>query len=1010
MNVRRILGMMVALLMVTNLMHVPIQASGNINFTVSRTLEPANGIVMTGEEMTLRYIIQPTDIPAAQVKAAEIALVIDTSGSMNDKDNRVRRIDAAKAAARKFINNFKNTPNVKISIIEYASYATIRTGLLPASDARLINQVNGLYATGATNIGDGIRLAFHQLKAGNPNANKFMIFMTDGKANRSSRKRNGYYNYRDGYYRNNGGYISRSGGYTYARKMTEQVQIGSFQNPSPGTYIKPYFVAFSNNAWDLKTIAYYNGDGSRPRVTGLEYNNAGNAQALEAYYDQISKKIKDSLAVNLTFRETFMGDVSIDSILSSDVSGITPSMVQQRTINGGLMLESVNGGWPVVYKLDRSTNRYKADPITLTIRARANKGGRFNVGGLGSSYVKYVTDSGVQGTVDFVADSFMAYDMNAPIINMSQSFDLTDKNFSLSYAGLGTMRFGGNSNGDYVSFGNSWSNQFFSDKTNQWTIKATITPKVLEKELTNHRVKNVFIAKASDRYNDNLEIGIDDNGNLLLYLDTKAVDTPAITLGNGELTPGMQHDIIITYDNGDVTVSLDGNGYRTNHYVRSGNTMDYANSPLTLGGSLHQDTFFNGLINEVALYDKAFSETDFIDGVSGTDKPYAKWTPKGSTVNQVVDSSGHGRHSTSIHGAVVQGDIGADDIKLYYRVGEDGPSNKFALYTPGTTKTALDTFGAKTVYAYAVYDPGDGRAPFTSPMTSKRATKARNTYIESVNVAMPSTSLSEGERFTLGYTLVGGDVILSDESATVAMTPITVEIDYPAHVTVATDASNNKLMPSWLRDNGAGKLTGTITDAKLHKGSDASKYFGQTYHYFGDSDKDYNFNIVFETKDWRNFTFQKDAIKLNFTGHYGMKHNHTGGQGTDFKVRPDAPTLNDVGTGNVLFQRQIRNVQFSGTSKTAYKGFDVSLRAVGTDQVGHPKVKDGRVPESSVTPPTVTVGNDGTFISPVIDLNSFDVKKALKVEAYVTDSEGDTSATTNKPFTVRIDPFNIDIK
>lgn len=94
-----------------------------------------------------------------------------------------KKIDAAKSAANSFLGLMGN--NDQSALISYATSATLDKGLSTVHlDTR--TAINNLVTSGATNIGDAIKLGIEELKStrSNPQANHAMILLTDGMANK----------------------------------------------------------------------------------------------------------------------------------------------------------------------------------------------------------------------------------------------------------------------------------------------------------------------------------------------------------------------------------------------------------------------------------------------------------------------------------------------------------------------------------------------------------------------------------------------------------------------------------------------------------------------------------------------------------------------------------------------------------------------------------------------------------------------------------------------------------
>jgi fibro-slime domain-containing protein len=160
----------------------------------------------------------------------------------------------------------------------------------------------------------------------------------------------------------------------------------------------------------------------------------------------------------------------------------------------------------------------------------------------------------------------------------------------------------------YIDTGDSF-NEVFGTSSNQFTITAWIKPTDLSDSQTNHKTKNTFFAKASDAKNDNIEIGVNPDGSLHLYLDTKKRDKFA-DIGGG-ITPDAWHFVAVAYKDGIVKVNIDGTLYEDSTTWKGATIIDSAEgSPLIIGGSLHVDNFFQGQIDEVKIYKEALTDAE----------------------------------------------------------------------------------------------------------------------------------------------------------------------------------------------------------------------------------------------------------------------------------------------------------------------------------------------------------------------------------------------------------------
>ncbi len=145
--------------------------------------------------------------------------------------------------------------------------------------------------------------------------------------------------------------------------------------------------------------------------------------------------------------------------------------------------------------------------------------------------------------------------------------------------------------------------EIFGTSSNEFTITTWVYPTSLTTDKTNHNTENTFFAKASDTKNDNIEIGINSNGTLHLYLDTLAKDRYADFGEVGDITTNSWHFIGVSYKNGEVTVQIDDKTYTNNSTWSGATNLDQAvGSPVTIGASLHINNYFDGYIDEFKIF------------------------------------------------------------------------------------------------------------------------------------------------------------------------------------------------------------------------------------------------------------------------------------------------------------------------------------------------------------------------------------------------------------------------
>ena len=155
----------------------PTTSSG---LTINKTAE-----LVDGETVKITLTAEG-EVTRTDAKNADIVMVIDKSGSMNDK------LDKIKEAATNFTNNIlSNTQgsDVRIAIVTYDYYGKyngyngqgsyLNLGFSSSKDD--INKaINAITAGGGTNTQAGIRRAAEILRGAREDAKKYVLFFTDG--------------------------------------------------------------------------------------------------------------------------------------------------------------------------------------------------------------------------------------------------------------------------------------------------------------------------------------------------------------------------------------------------------------------------------------------------------------------------------------------------------------------------------------------------------------------------------------------------------------------------------------------------------------------------------------------------------------------------------------------------------------------------------------------------------------------------------------------------------------
>ena len=151
---------------------------------------------------------------------------------------------------------------------------------------------------------------------------------------------------------------------------------------------------------------------------------------------------------------------------------------------------------------------------------------------------------------------------------------------------------------DYIDFGKNDLGGVFAQGSSAFTISGWINPHQLTNQATTYGTRNVFFARSSDRYSDNFEFGISEEGNLDVYID-EGVERVIKTFGNGELTVGQWHFFAIIFNQGQLSIYLDEHEYTGSF---TGSSLNKATSPITLGATLHNRIYFTGQLANISVW------------------------------------------------------------------------------------------------------------------------------------------------------------------------------------------------------------------------------------------------------------------------------------------------------------------------------------------------------------------------------------------------------------------------
>mgnify|MGYP000844144714 FL=1 len=389
----------------------------SVDLELSRELSSAK--ILLGDEFTITYRIVPQPVLSSGETPAnkEIYLVMDTSGSMNyDLDgkevptwNTNKRIDIARAAANKFLDNLRDKTNVKVGLITYSDIGAVKQ-VLTSNLNSVKSKINSLNVVGGTNIGDGLRLGYYRLLDGttDSSADKYLILLTDGEPTYHSVYKKYPYNF----YKEDGTAPHFDGGGSKATQKDIQYCYEIAEEFLGRSVIKSYMIAFTkgSNANILEQVA---------QKAGGEYQQALTSDALNNVYQDIYEQIMaDFYVENVRFEETFPDGLTVVSV----PDGFS---VNGRTVSGSL--------GRICYSYDESSGFYTADPKEFSITVKGTAAGSYL---LNSSALSYKDANGENKTAGFEEEGVDVIAVSAPVEverSLSKEEMLVNEEFDVYY-------------------------------------------------------------------------------------------------------------------------------------------------------------------------------------------------------------------------------------------------------------------------------------------------------------------------------------------------------------------------------------------------------------------------------------------------------------------------------------------------------------------------------------------------------------------------------------------------
>ncbi|GCD13235.1 hypothetical protein Ctaglu_48580 [Clostridium tagluense] len=384
--------------------------------SLQRNIKGQSNNISQGKEFEVEYTINPQPIPVNKIENTnnkEITLVIDTSGSMEEKINGKSKLNIMKDVAKNFVGKFEKDSKVDIALIEYNNEARSLYSFDKLSKSRIdknekltegnideiakhfnviirYDKANGYYylyinnqykqvykvsdiinesinatidslsANGSTNIGDGLRRAYY-MQQSDSDTDKYIIIMTDGKSESYSVNNNNNFMIQNGtpyktystiYYSNGRIYDYREKSRIYANTVAENL-LGK-------SAIKTFVVGFGEGANTSNQEIANSAKGS--------YFDTLNEEQIKEIYNKIAKVVEANVSAEISFDETIPGAQYIEAVTREDGKHVVGNNSEWLTINEDRITGSLKN-----INYTKQGDYFVAEPIKFSLKFKGKE-------------------------------------------------------------------------------------------------------------------------------------------------------------------------------------------------------------------------------------------------------------------------------------------------------------------------------------------------------------------------------------------------------------------------------------------------------------------------------------------------------------------------------------------------------------------------------------------------------------------------------------------------------------
>jgi Ca-activated chloride channel family protein len=152
---------------------------------VEMTADPTTSLVLASAstELGIRVRIKASELPPSRRAALDLALVLDTSGSMEGPP-----IDALRTSARALAGKLRDGDRLSVVVFHSKPEVLVPNVVIRNDNRQAIDRaIAGLHATGTTDLAGGLAVGLAQLQAGYlPNGINRIVLLSDGVPNSSA--------------------------------------------------------------------------------------------------------------------------------------------------------------------------------------------------------------------------------------------------------------------------------------------------------------------------------------------------------------------------------------------------------------------------------------------------------------------------------------------------------------------------------------------------------------------------------------------------------------------------------------------------------------------------------------------------------------------------------------------------------------------------------------------------------------------------------------------------------